>query len=128
MATRRGQMLAAGIVAHALQPPARMARASMVTMPTFKPRPLLGRYSVLPVELFRVGPTDKVVLRDYHTQQNRGLTSFDCVLGGDGLVHPSEGDRFISRLSDSSTLANPSNGNYDRTEWSKRTARESLFP
>ncbi|KAI5849588.1 hypothetical protein DFP73DRAFT_541133 [Morchella snyderi] len=56
--------------------------------------PLLGRYTTVPVDLFRVSATPKVVLRDFDTQNAIGRTSYDLHLGSDGLVHPKPGPNF----------------------------------
>ncbi|CAD6586564.1 MAG: hypothetical protein CYPHOPRED_003607 [Cyphobasidiales sp. Tagirdzhanova-0007] len=58
-------------------------------------RPLLGRYTVLPVELFRINSSEQIRLRDYAEQSKRGRTSYDLRLGSDGLVHPSDGENYI---------------------------------
>ena len=57
-------------------------------------RPLLGRYSELPCEVFRINNGAGVVLRDHATQTAKGKTSYDLHLGKDGLVHPKTGDMF----------------------------------
>lgn len=54
-------------------------------------RPLLGRYKIVPGELFRVGATAQTVLRDFDAQHASGHTSYDLHLGPDGLVHPKLG-------------------------------------
>ena len=61
-------------------------------------RPLLGRYTVLPVELFRINSSEQIRLRDYAEQSKRGRTSYDLRLGSDGLVHPSDGENYICTL------------------------------
>lgn len=60
-----------------------------------KKRKLLGVYSSLPCDLFRVNSTEKVILRDLVSQTENGLTSFDVVLDSNGLVQPSAGNLFI---------------------------------
>jgi len=57
-------------------------------------QPLLGRYSVLPADFFRINDSVKVVLRDYEAQKRKGRTPFDLLLGKDGWVHPHSGDIF----------------------------------
>jgi hypothetical protein len=52
--------------------------------------PMLGRYSQLPVELFRINSSDQVILRDYDSQAVRGKSTYDLYLGDDGMVHPLE--------------------------------------
>ena len=84
------------------QPARRLASTSRTSaslnapfrMPRFTPRPLEGRCTTLPYDLFRVNPGKRVSLRDFDTQRSRRLTSFDCYLGKDGLVHPTEGSMF----------------------------------
>lgn len=61
---------------------------------TKKPK-LLGAYTCLPCDLFRINSTEKVILRDFETQKAKGLTSFDVVLDTNGLVQPSTGDLFV---------------------------------
>ncbi|KAM0756189.1 hypothetical protein T439DRAFT_320885 [Meredithblackwellia eburnea MCA 4105] len=61
---------------------------------TRRPRPLLGKYTTVPVELFRVNSSDKVALRDYDSQMKMERTAYDLHLKEDGLVHPSQGDMF----------------------------------
>ncbi|KAF7305095.1 hypothetical protein MKEN_01224700 [Mycena kentingensis (nom. inval.)] len=57
-------------------------------------RPLLGRFTVLPIELGRVQSGRKVKLRDYETQVKLERFSYDLKLH-DGMVLPAEGDDFI---------------------------------
>ncbi|KAI9012994.1 hypothetical protein BC832DRAFT_548542 [Gaertneriomyces semiglobifer] len=59
-----------------------------------KQPPLLGRYRVVPVDLFRINATDKVVLRDYEAQRKMKRTSYDLHVKEDGLVHPKDGPNF----------------------------------
>jgi len=54
----------------------------------------LGRYTVIPVELFRINASEKVILRDFKAQEDKGRTSFDVKLAEDGLVHPKTGQTF----------------------------------
>jgi hypothetical protein len=68
-----------------------------VPVARFKQRPLLGRYTTLPVELFRINSSDKITLRDYDSQTRKGRSSYDCQLGEDGLVHPMKGDMFYRK-------------------------------
>ncbi|KAI9319559.1 hypothetical protein DFJ73DRAFT_635296 [Zopfochytrium polystomum] len=56
--------------------------------------PLLGRHRVVPVDLFRINNTDKVVLRDYAAQFYLGRPSYDLVVAEDGMVHPRDGPNF----------------------------------
>lgn len=55
---------------------------------------ILGRYSVAPVDLFRVNSGKKVKLRDYAAQTQSGRGLYDLHVKGDGLVHPAFGDNF----------------------------------
>jgi hypothetical protein len=57
-------------------------------------QPLLGRYTVVPVDLFRINASANVILRDYEAQKKKGRSSFDVKLAEDGLVHPKPGDTF----------------------------------
>ncbi|KAJ1549858.1 hypothetical protein HK405_002084, partial [Cladochytrium tenue] len=59
-----------------------------------KKPPLIGRHRVVPVELFRMGRTDRVQLRDYTRQVNMGRAAFDLLVHPDGLVHPRDGPLF----------------------------------
>ncbi|RKO88195.1 hypothetical protein BDK51DRAFT_15407, partial [Blyttiomyces helicus] len=56
---------------------------------------LLGRHRVTPLDLFRVGGSDKVNLRDFHKQQALGRSSFDITLQN-GLALPMEGRYFVA--------------------------------
>ncbi|KAK7460966.1 hypothetical protein VKT23_008894 [Stygiomarasmius scandens] len=56
--------------------------------------PLLGRYTTIPYELFRINASEKVILRDYEDQMKKGRASYDLVTQPDGLVHPKPGDTF----------------------------------
>ena len=49
---------------------------------------LLGVYSKLPRDLFRVNATAKVILHDFDTQQSKNRTSYDLNLNANGLVGP----------------------------------------
>ncbi|KAJ7132881.1 hypothetical protein C8R43DRAFT_653580 [Mycena crocata] len=57
-------------------------------------RALLGRYTALPLELFRIGPTPAIILRDHAVQKAHGRRAFDVRLQPDGLVHPKPGAQF----------------------------------
>jgi hypothetical protein len=48
---------------------------------------LIGRYAIVPVQLFRVQTGKKVVLRSYDAQLAKGATSFDLRVHPDGKVH-----------------------------------------
>ncbi|KAH9931962.1 uncharacterized protein B0H18DRAFT_988909 [Fomitopsis serialis] len=63
------------------------------TAPT--PRPLLGRYNHVPVELARVQSGSNVNLRDYEQQKALKRFSYDLKLSPEGLVLPAKGDNFI---------------------------------
>ncbi|TFK93981.1 hypothetical protein K466DRAFT_642504 [Polyporus arcularius HHB13444] len=72
-------------------------RQSCTTRDTAKapsPRPLLGRFDHIPVDLARVQSGTNVRLRDYEQQKALKRFSYDLKLK-DGLVHPAEGDNFI---------------------------------
>lgn len=57
--------------------------------------PLLGRYQITPLELFRINSGKNIVLRDYAVQRaQHGRRSYDLHLGPDGLVHPKTGPNF----------------------------------
>ncbi|OBZ70677.1 hypothetical protein A0H81_09464 [Grifola frondosa] len=56
--------------------------------------PLLGRFDHVPVELFRINWSEKVVLRDYESQMKMKRTSYDLHIQEDGFVHPKPGDTF----------------------------------
>jgi hypothetical protein len=56
--------------------------------------PLLGRYTTIPHELFRINASKKVILRNYEDQKKLGRSSYDLVVQPDGLVHPRPGDTF----------------------------------
>lgn len=62
--------------------------------PARRARPMLGKYSHIPIELFRVNDGPQVRLRDSEQQHNLGRRSYDLHLGNDGLVHPIAGDLF----------------------------------
>lgn len=63
-----------------------------------KKRPkLLGIYSSLPCELFRVNSTEKVILRDYDTQMAQNRSSYDLILDPNGLVQPSPSTGLFER-------------------------------
>lgn len=61
------------------------------TYSTFRRGPLLGRYNIVPVELFRINAKPQAVLEDFDTQNASGRTSYDLRFGPDGLVHPKPG-------------------------------------
>lgn len=54
---------------------------------------LIGRYQVVPRDLFRIMLGPNVRLRDLATQQTKGRSSYDLIVH-DGLVKPSEGEFF----------------------------------
>lgn len=55
-----------------------------------KKRPkLLGVYSILPCDLFRVNASEKVILRDHDTQMRNNRGAFDVFLDTKGFVQPS---------------------------------------
>lgn len=57
--------------------------------------PLIARYTEsFPVDLFRIGASDKVILRDYQVQKKLGRTSYDLHIQDDGKVHPRPGPNF----------------------------------
>src|ERR1700753_2304928 len=53
--------------------------------------PLLGRYNVFPVDMFKVSAKPQIILRDFDTQDECGRKAYDLHLGRDGLVHPKPG-------------------------------------
>jgi hypothetical protein len=57
-------------------------------------RPLLGRYQVLPYDVFRVQSGPCVSLRDYQVQKKLGRRSYDLQVGPGGIIQPSVGDMF----------------------------------
>ena len=57
-------------------------------------RPLLGRYHVLPYDVFRVQSGPRVSLRDYQVQKKLGRRSYDLHVGPGGIIQPSVGDMF----------------------------------
>ncbi|RPB26618.1 hypothetical protein L211DRAFT_820970 [Terfezia boudieri ATCC MYA-4762] len=61
------------------------------TFTTIVRGPLLGRYTIVPVDLFRISAKPQIVLRDFDSQNASGRTSYDLHLGPDGLVHPKPG-------------------------------------
>lgn len=56
--------------------------------PSKRPK-LLGVYSSLPCDLFRVNATEKVILRDHDSQVAKNRTSYDTYLDANGLLQPS---------------------------------------
>ena len=58
------------------------------------PRPLLGRYNVLPYDIFRIQSGPQVSLRDYEVQKQLGRRSYDLHVGPGGTVRPSVGENF----------------------------------
>lgn len=75
-----------------LLPSLRRQYASAAKAPS--PRPLLGRFDHIPIDLARVQSGTNVRLRDYEQQKALKRFSFDLKLK-DGLVHPAEGENFI---------------------------------
>ncbi|WVQ82049.1 hypothetical protein IAT38_004177 [Cryptococcus sp. DSM 104549] len=66
--------------------------------PARKSRPMLGKFTVTPVELFRVNPGPRIQLRDYAVQHKAGkMNAYDLHLSPDGLVLPIKGDTFYSK-------------------------------
>ena len=66
--TPRPTMLHVAHVRSLLLRPGRRCRHALATSP------LLGRYRIVPVDLFRINASEKVVLRDYAVQQRHGPT------------------------------------------------------
>jgi len=62
-------------------------------------RKLLGRYTTVPLQLYRLQSGHATRLRDFEQQKKKQKTpgpfSFDLKLREDGLVHPALGDVFI---------------------------------
>ncbi|KAF9786396.1 hypothetical protein BJ322DRAFT_1059391 [Thelephora terrestris] len=56
-------------------------------------RPLLGRYTVIPYDIFRVQSGSQVALRDFQVQKRLGRRSYDLHVGPGGMVQPSIGDK-----------------------------------
>ncbi len=64
-----------------------------------KRRPkLLGVYSSLPSDLFRIQSYEDVILRDFESQKAKNRTSFDVVLDSNGLVQPSTGGLLLHQI------------------------------
>ncbi|KAJ6625987.1 hypothetical protein B0H10DRAFT_1782217 [Mycena sp. CBHHK59/15] len=96
-------MYASGLTSQALRsrlscrlafPALRPSAHYTTSAPAKKLYPLLGRYTVLPTELFRINSSTDVVLRDYAMQQEKDRTSYDLHIQEDGLVHPKPGPNF----------------------------------
>ncbi|TFK69521.1 hypothetical protein BDN72DRAFT_796412 [Pluteus cervinus] len=58
------------------------------------PRRLLGRYNIIPYDIFRTQNGPKVALRDYEVQKRLGRRSYDLHVGPGGMVQPSFGANF----------------------------------
>ncbi|KAH9840293.1 uncharacterized protein C8Q71DRAFT_746822 [Rhodofomes roseus] len=59
------------------------------------PRPLLGRYDHVPIELARVQSGNNVTLRDYQQQKALKRFSYDLKLNSDGVVSAASRDNYI---------------------------------
>lgn len=55
----------------------------------------MQRFSVVPLQLFRIQNRKEVRLREYAAQEKLGRTSFDLMVQNDGLVHPMQGNKFV---------------------------------
>lgn len=58
-------------------------------------RPMLGRYEIVPWDIFRVQSGRNTTLRTSEAQQCLGKAAFDLVLHEDGLVHPVSGHLYL---------------------------------
>lgn len=56
---------------------------------------IIGRFSRVPIGLFRVQTVEKVKLREYFRQQQQNRTSFDFKLHPDKKIHPAIGDEWV---------------------------------
>ncbi|KAJ7639084.1 hypothetical protein FB45DRAFT_741323 [Roridomyces roridus] len=69
--------------------------ATQGTRRSYKPKPLLGRYTdVVPLDLLRVQPGLNVRLREYETQCAKGRYAYDLKLQN-GKVLPATGQNFM---------------------------------
>jgi hypothetical protein len=57
-------------------------------------RPLLGRHTVIPYDIFRIQLGPQVTLRDFQVQKRLGRRAYDLHVGPGGMVQPSVGDKF----------------------------------
>eukprot|EP01012_Entosiphon_sulcatum_P021577 TRINITY_DN26412_c0_g1_i1.p1 TRINITY_DN26412_c0_g1~~TRINITY_DN26412_c0_g1_i1.p1 ORF type:complete len:162 (+),score=29.97 TRINITY_DN26412_c0_g1_i1:103-588(+) len=57
--------------------------------------PIFGRFTTLPVTLYRLQPKLPVALRNLAEQQALKRAAWDIKVHSDGLVHPAVGDEFI---------------------------------
>lgn len=62
---------------------------------------MLGRFDVVPVDLFRINTMKKIQLRDFETQRKLNLTSYDLKVGTSGLVEPVAGELFEGKWNQS---------------------------
>ncbi|KAI8820478.1 uncharacterized protein EV422DRAFT_496888 [Fimicolochytrium jonesii] len=72
----------------------RPASSSVSSPGSQKRPPLLGRHRTVPVDLFRINASEKVILRDYTAQKKLKRTSYDLHIHEDGLVYPKDGPNF----------------------------------
>ena len=56
---------------------------------------IIGKYRTSPSNLFRIGTSKKVLLREYFDQKSKGKFSYDYTLKENGLILPAEGEEFI---------------------------------
>lgn len=68
--------------------------ATTATLQRLIGRPLLGRYRILPTDIFRIQTGRSTALRDYDHQMRLGKRLYDLHVRSDGLVHPVTGDFF----------------------------------
>ena len=56
---------------------------------------IIGRYRRTPSDLFRIGSSKTVALREYYDQKAKGLFSYDYTSRENGLILPAEGEDFM---------------------------------
>ena len=61
---------------------------------TEKPK-ISGRFTTIPVDLFRIETAAKINLREKTKQQLKNSMSYDYTVAADGLIHAAIGDFFI---------------------------------
>lgn len=70
------------------------APAAAAPAPQGGGQPIHGRYTVLPVDLFRIMLGPNIRLREKSFQESKGRLSYDLI-AHNGLIKPAEGDFFI---------------------------------
>ena len=80
-----------GVISLSVTITSRLLGRLMSTKSNF--RPMIAKYQTVPVTLFRLSKTKKVILREFEDQKKLGNASFDYVARDDGLILPT-GDLF----------------------------------